>query len=116
MENSASLFGVNKLFLGQSIFTVNLEEDDDPLKWGYSMSTMFRVTNLETPVTSEQINAILSRARDPEGGGNKVPYEIISNRAEDHTFIVAARIKSVRTIQFSRFIPAYMDQIADTLE
>ena len=72
------------------------------------------MSNLEEAVSYEEINDILSKIRDPQGG--KVPYEIILKRADDSNFIVAARIKSPRSIHASMFVPSIMNRLAETLE
>ena len=70
-------------------------------------------------MSCEDINAILSKTRDPDNG--KVPYEIISMRCNSpHSkptqTIVAARIKSLRSIHTSIFNPLHVMQLAEALE
>ncbi len=103
-----------KIFLPHSIFTVKLDDIDDPLKSGYSQSTIFRVSSLDRSISIEQINTILSQARDPESG--KVPYEIISMQTDCRSFIVAARMKSPRNIHSSIFVPAHVFRLSENLE
>ena len=69
---------------------------------------------LEHPITIDEINNILSKARDTDNG--KVPYEIISIQADNKSFIVAARIKTPRNFHSSIFVTAHGFRLTENLE
>ncbi len=81
----------------QSIFTVDLEAECDPLRPSYSASSIFRVSHPSRVVTLEDINNIIKNVKDPESTGRshhqKVQYEI---GLTARWFIVAARTRTPR--------------------
>jgi hypothetical protein len=88
----------------------------DNLKGGYSFSSIFRVSQIVGTVSFEEIHSVLSQVRDDEH--SKIPFEILSIKIESEisSFVVAARIKSPRSINSSIFSTATVDCLKDTLE
>lgn len=103
------LFGRNKLFLMQTLYTIDLEKhgkDSDPLNRRLRMATTYRVSGIDSSVYTRDIVRVLMNVRDtnPEAaaadihdnnveedtvGSQKVGYEIVW--IDDHSFMVATR-------------------------
>lgn len=95
---SAPLFGLNQVFMQQSIFNIDLEAIFDPLKSCYKMTSIFRVVHPNRRVTLDFINSIIKSIRCNEntnrGHNQKIQYEI---GLTAQWFIVAARSRITRT-------------------
>ncbi len=104
-----------QVFMHQSIFTVDLEAECDPLRPSYSASSIFRVSHPSRVVTLEDINNIIKNVKDPENTGRshhqKVQYEI---GLTARWFIVAARTRTPRTV--NAIDPSATADYASTLE
>ena len=72
------------------------------------------MSNLDRPISFEEVHSILSNTCDSDS--IKIPFEIISIRPEINSFIVAARIKSPRSIHSSIFISTHVNQLTEQLE
>eukprot|EP01083_Nonionella_stella_P023969 66327_1 len=85
--------------MNQSIFTIDLEAEYDPLKPGYRMSSIFKVSHPSRIITLDYINSIIKNIKDPESPGRghaqKVQYEIGMTAK---WFIVAAKSRIPRGI------------------
>lgn len=85
-----SLFGRNKLYLMQSIYTIDLEsESDDPLCRGMISESIFRISNFDPSVTTRTIIQCLSDVVDSRY--QTVNFELYW--CNDTTFLVAASRK-----------------------
>lgn len=72
------------------------------------------MSDLDTPVSFEDLNELLSKIRDV--ANTKVQSEILEIRNDMKSFTVAARVKTPRDNHTSIFIPAHMHQLSATLE
>lgn len=95
-KSSAPTFGLNKVFLSSSIFTVDMEAIHDHLKPGYATSAIFKVSHPNKTVPLNEINSVIRGIKDPLLAGRqpqKLHYEI---GLTSKWFIVAARSKYSR--------------------
>jgi poly(A)-specific ribonuclease len=75
IKSASPLYGMNCIFLQNSIFVVDLAAVSDPLKSGYSASSIFRVSCPNHAAHIEDINQIVKKMRSQELNG-RVQYEV----------------------------------------
>jgi hypothetical protein len=90
IKTSAPIFRMNCIFLQNSIFIVDLEAVADPLRPGYSASSLFRVSRSNNSSHMDDINQIVKMMRNPESNG-KVQYEV---GVTPKYFIIAGKAKT----------------------
>lgn len=91
IKSASSIFGMNYVFLQNSIFIVDLEAVSDPLKSGYSASSIFRVSRPSNATHMDDINQIVKKMRTPESNG-KVQYEV---GVTPKYFIIAGKARNL---------------------
>jgi CAF1 family ribonuclease len=99
-----TMFGRNKLYLMMAMYTIDLEEVDDPLSRGLSAATTYRVEGSDPSVTTRDIVRCMT-----ESGSVPVKFEIVW--VDDTTFLVAARDE-----ENPESLPGKGDQIRRALE
>lgn len=77
-----------------SPYTIDLEQDDDPLGRGMSLHSTYRIADIDESVSTRDIVQCLSGLIDSHGA--RVNFEIIW--VDDTTFLVAAMIPNCRDL------------------
>lgn len=93
-SEARKLYARNKLYQ-MSMFTLDLEANEDPLSRGMQPETTFRVSGIDTAVATRDIVQCLSDLQDSKS--RRVDYEIIW--IDDTTFLVAASFRPPLQIQ-----------------
>mmetsp|Transcript_10631 Transcript_10631/g.19860 ORF Transcript_10631/g.19860 Transcript_10631/m.19860 type:complete len:661 (+) Transcript_10631:477-2459(+) len=111
---SAPLYGLNKVFMNQSIFTIDMESTYDPLKPGYISSAILKVLHPHKTIPIKDINTVIKSISDEDiivsRHWQKIHYEI---GVTSKWFIVAARSKINRGIDGTD--PTVVAEIVSTL-
>lgn len=91
IKSASPIYGMNCVFLQNSIFVVDLAAVSDPLKSGYSAASIFRVSRPNHAAHIEDINQIVKKMRIQELNG-RVQYEV---GVTPKYFIIAGKTRAL---------------------
>ena len=106
-------FGLNKIFLMLTMYTIDLDEVVDPLSRGMSANSTYRVVGSDPSVTTRDIIRCLSNLNTE--GNARVHFEIVW--VDDTCFLVAARdVENPDTLQVqgARILQALTDRFVNS--